>query len=81
MKSVVHKQNLEFLHHKSHYNFAYFQFMKNFLVMNSNHIKAVLERNPQQAVSLYICDYMAMYMYMCTNVIWYMYVAALCLRL
>ena len=50
MRSVVHKQNLEFLHHKSHYSFPYFQFMKNFLIINGNHIKAVLERNPHMTV-------------------------------
>lgn len=54
MKTIVHKQNLEFVHHKSHYNFTYFQFMKNFLIANSNHIKANLERNPHQTVSVVI---------------------------
>ena len=52
MKSIVHKQNLEFLHHKSHYSFPYFQFMKNFLILNGNHIKAVLERNPHMTVGV-----------------------------
>jgi ubiquitin carboxyl-terminal hydrolase 9/24 len=52
MKSIVHKQNLEFLHHKSHYSFPYFQFMKNFLIINGNHIKAVLERNPHMTVGV-----------------------------
>ena len=56
MKSIVHRQNLEFLHHKSHYSFAYFQFMKSFLIVNSNHIKATLERNPQLTViQFYTC--------------------------
>lgn len=55
MKSIVHKQNLEFLHHKSHYSFAYFQFMKNFLIVNGNHIKSVLDRNPHMAVSVLFC--------------------------
>ena len=77
MKSVVHKQNLEFLHHKSHYNFAYFQFMKNFLIMNSSHIRTVLERNPQQAVRLYSCDYTYVHIQPCTcmyaNMIWLCY--------
>ena len=72
MKSVVHKQNLEFLHHKSHYNFAYFQFMKNFLIMNSSHIRTILERNPQQAVRLYSCDctyvHIQMYVYVHVHV-------------
>ncbi|CAI8002162.1 Probable ubiquitin carboxyl-terminal hydrolase FAF-X [Geodia barretti] len=52
MKSIVHKQNLEFLHHKSHYSFPYFQFMKNFLILNGNHIKAVLERNPHMTLEM-----------------------------
>ena len=58
MKSIVHKQNLEFLHHKSHYSFAYFQFIKNFLIINGNYIKGTLERQPHPTVGLIcVCRY------------------------
>ena len=37
IKQIVQKQNLEFHHHKSHYSYSFFQFMKQLLKLK--HIK------------------------------------------
>ena len=39
IKQIVQKQNLEFHHHKSHYSYSFFQFMKQLLKLNYEHIK------------------------------------------
>ena len=57
IKQLVQKQNLEFHHHKSHYNHAYFQFIKELLIINYSHIRAQLELNPPPStvVRVYMC--------------------------
>ena len=57
IKQLVQKQNLEFHHHKSHYNHAYFQFIKELLIINYSHIRAQLELNlpPSSVVRMCVC--------------------------
>ena len=38
LKQVYH-QNLEYLHTRSHFSYAYFQFMKQLLILNYNFAK------------------------------------------
>lgn len=40
---MVQKQNLEYLHTRSHFSYPYFQFMKQLLIMNYNFTKGQID--------------------------------------
>ena len=50
---MVHRQNLEFLHTRSHFSYPYFQFMKQLLIVNYNYMKTRLDQSnsPEAMVS------------------------------
>jgi len=54
---LVQKQNLEFHHHKSHFSYAYFQFMKQLIVLNYSYIRTQLDFNlpPSGMVCVCVC--------------------------
>ncbi len=45
IQQVVQKQNLEFYHNKSHFNYSYYQFIKQLLTINFNYIRQQIELN------------------------------------
>ena len=42
---MVQRQNLEFLHTRSHFSYPYFQFMKQLLLTNYNYTKSQLDQS------------------------------------
>ena len=44
----VHRQNLEYLHTRAHFNYAYFQFMKQILILNFNFAKQQVDSGSAQ---------------------------------
>ena len=51
---MVQRQNLEYLHTRSHFSYPYFQFMKQLLIMNYNFAKTQIDttNSPDAMVSL-----------------------------
>lgn len=45
IQQIVQKQNLEFYHNKSHFNYSYFQFIKQLLTINYNYIHQQADTN------------------------------------
>ncbi|XP_065887407.1 ubiquitin carboxyl-terminal hydrolase 9X-like isoform X3 [Dysidea avara] len=45
IRKAVQKQNLEFLHHKAHFNLPYFQFIKQLLNVNTQCLHQCMEQN------------------------------------
>jgi hypothetical protein len=43
IEQLVQKQNLEFHHNKSHFNYSYYQFIKQLLTFNFNYIRQQVE--------------------------------------
>jgi len=52
IRKAVQKQNLEFLHHKAHFNLPYFQFIKQLLNVNAQCLHQCIEQNKKLTVSL-----------------------------
>ena len=52
IRKAVQKQNLEFLHHKAHFNLPYFQFIKQLLNVNAQCLHQCMEQNKKLTVSL-----------------------------
>ena len=51
---MVQRQNLEYLHTRSHFSYPYFQFMKQLLIMNYNFAKTQIDttNSPDAMVNL-----------------------------
>ncbi|KAL5475916.1 hypothetical protein EMCRGX_G025794 [Ephydatia muelleri] len=47
IKTAVQRQNLEFLHRRSHYSYPYFQFMKQLLLSNYNQVREQSSANTE----------------------------------
>ena len=54
----VHRQNLDFLHTRAHFSYAYFQFMRQLLMINYSFTKSQLDFNAsaEAVVSTYNKD-------------------------
>ena len=80
LKQVYH-QNLEYLHTRSHFSYAYFQFMKQLLILNYNFAKNQIDStNSSDAVvciCLSICAILSIYLsiYMYLHVSTFMYLS------
>jgi len=54
IRKVVQKQNVEFLHHKAHFNLPYFQFIKQLLNVNAQRLHQCMEHNEKLTVSVFM---------------------------
>ena len=61
---LVQKQNLEYLHMKTHYSISYYQFMKQLLILNYNFAKTQIDTtNPNEPMVSVLHVYRYYYYY------------------